>query len=132
MDVIHAQAASHAVGRFWILSPAAAGGPAMVVDGGENPRSSVGLVYCEECDEHALRDGFGKQREHCEKPERTQVIWRQLVKQGAKDDGHCSVEFDVAQAHLDPDSSSGVMVGRVVMVGTAGLVRLRRARASAR
>ena len=46
---------------------------------------AVGLVYCEECDAHALRDGFGKERDHCERPERTQAVWDKLNKNGLAD-----------------------------------------------
>ena len=48
----------------------------------KGPAFGVGLVYCEEDAQHALRDGLGREREHCEKPERTQLVWDRLMKSG--------------------------------------------------
>lgn len=46
---------------------------------------TVGLAYSEEDASHVLLDGFGKFREHVEKPERTQLAWQGLVKSGLAD-----------------------------------------------
>ena len=43
----------------------------------------VGLVYAAEADRHAPPvDGLGREREHMERPERTQVVWERLVNSG--------------------------------------------------
>ena len=46
--------------------------------------SAVGLVYTAEADSaHAPPvDGLGREREHMERPERTQVVWERLVSSG--------------------------------------------------
>ena len=43
----------------------------------------VGLAYSEEDRDHAPpKDGLGREREHIERPERTQAVWNKLEKSG--------------------------------------------------
>ena len=86
----HVKEMSNAIYKSYYTNPppptitTADAGSAMVgkTPPSQQPPRPVGLVYSEECDSHTLRDGFGKERTHTERPERTQAVWDRLCKSG--------------------------------------------------